>query len=354
MGCFLFLLGALLQPDAATVAAQLKDPKTDHKTAEERGLEVIEGRLMTLQIGLEVWTGICSKIPGNGEEEEEEEVVEVDNDDELPEDMEMMDEDGDGEAVEAGEKPNEMDVEHLIEQGRDQGVLDTTPSGSDFVNPLPPSLLNYLGALSLPSRLLALATPTALSFLPLNPSSNSSAPSPHPPTTALLSTIHLRALEALNNLFLSISFFVPLPTSPLYFTPEWQAFLSDTRRAFQPIFDALFQLLQMIAPPMENGGDVTEVKGQEIRAELLEACTGCLMGLTQITRGGLDVGKERVNLLVAAAAQTDKRKEGLRCRLIGLLGSVALRDVAVSDETIDINRVCLFFHIHFFLFFSFC
>ncbi|CED85341.1 Armadillo-type fold [Phaffia rhodozyma] len=322
-------------PDAATVAAQLKDPKTDHKTAEEIGLEVIEGRLMTLQIGLEIWTGICSKIPGaSDDDEEEEEVTAEDDDDELPEDMEMM-ADEDGDATGAGG----MDVEQLIEQGRDQQALTVDADvGSDFTNPLPPLLLNFLGPLNLPHRLLTLAKPTVLSFLPINSSTGTSSPSPHPPTTALLSTIHLRALEALNNLFLSISFFVPLPTSPLYASPEWQSFLLETRRAFQPIFDDLFQLLLAIAPSTSNGSDVVEIKGQEIRAELLEACTGCLMGLAQVTRGGLSVGKEKVTLMISAAGQTGKTKEGLRCRLMGLLGWIALRDVDVSDETIEINR----------------
>lgn len=59
-----------IQPDAATIAASLKDPKTDHKTPSERALEEIEKKLTTLQVGLEVLMGICSKVPEDKDEDD--------------------------------------------------------------------------------------------------------------------------------------------------------------------------------------------------------------------------------------------------------------------------------------------
>jgi hypothetical protein len=40
-----------------------KSLKTDHKSAAEVELERIEGRLRTVQLALEILTGICARLP---------------------------------------------------------------------------------------------------------------------------------------------------------------------------------------------------------------------------------------------------------------------------------------------------
>lgn len=307
-------------PDAATIAAQLKDPKTDHKTTSERGLDQLENRLTTLQIGLEVLLDICSKVPDAKDDDDEEEMA----------DGEGMAEDGDDDMMD--EDAEEIDEEELIALGRDQPAEEAAAASGDAL-PLPSTLVNLLSTLNLPGRLLALATPTQLSFLPLTSNSPpSSSPSPHPPTTALLSTIHLRALEALNNLFISIAFFLPSATSPTSKSAEWVAFFAHTRSSLQPIWDGLFSISGTVAPSAE----VLSVKGQEVRLELLDMALGGLMGVAGLTRGALRLERGEVGALIAACQGSTR--ESIRGRAIGCLSSLAARDVDVGPEHIETNK----------------
>lgn len=229
------------------------------------------------------------------------------------------------------EDDDALDPEALIAEGRDQDEGASAASSS----PLPPVLEAFLTTLNLPLRLLALSTPATLSFLPLNLSAQPpvSLPSPHPPTTALLSTIHLRALEALNNLLVSTSFFIPAPTSPSFSTPEWQSFFVQARALLQPVWEQLFAIAGAVAP----AADVLEAKGQEVRKELLDTVMSCLMGVAAITRGSIALAPGQLEQLLAAHQGTTR--ESLRTRVLSTLGSLAQNDVSVSAQTIEINKV---------------
>jgi hypothetical protein len=126
----------------------------------------------------------------------------------------------------------------------------------------PVTLSHLLNTLSLPQRLSTLSTLTPLSFPP-----STATPSPHPPTTSLLSTIHLRALEALNNLLLT--------------TVAAEAYKPGSGSISQGVWEQLNKIVEMISSERE----VLGVKGHEMRAEVLEMATGCVWGVVKLCSG---------------------------------------------------------------------
>lgn len=265
--------------------------------------------------------GICSKVPEDKDEDDEEEAAP----EAAAEDDDMME-----------DEDENMDEEDLIALGREQPAdISLIEPDTDSSLPLPQTLITLLSTLNLPTRLLALSSPTSLSFLPITTTSPtpSSLPSAHPPTTSLLSTIHLRSLETLNNLLMSITFFLPASTSPEFASPTWTAFFAHSRASLQPIWDGLFAIAGAVAPAQE----ILSVKGQEMRAEILEVALGGLMGVASITRGGVVVGKGQVEQLIGAHKAS--LREGLKVRALGTLSSLALKDVDVTSQTIANNKV---------------
>lgn len=123
-----------------------------------------------------------------------------------------------------------------------------------------PVTSNQLLKLQLPARLTKLATLTPLSFPP-----STATPSPHPPTTSLLSTIHLRALEALNNLFLT-------------FAAAQLSEPGDGRIDSQSLWDGLLPIIEMIS----SEASVLGARGQEMRGEVLDMVTGALWGVVKL------------------------------------------------------------------------
>ncbi|KAG6842438.1 hypothetical protein C0991_007568 [Blastosporella zonata] len=136
-------------------------PGSDHKSAEEIDLARLEMTLRTVQLALEILTGLCATLPDPTSQGSEKEVEEGGSDDD--EDLEM--------------------------DGGDNDMQEDTPENTASVSFLP----------ALVTPLVALLHPTSLSFPPL------AAPSLHPPTTSALSAIHISALECLNNIFLSLA-----------------------------------------------------------------------------------------------------------------------------------------------------
>ena len=267
--------------------------------------------------------GICSKVPEDQGDDDDEEVVP-----EAAEENDEMMEDDDA----------EMDEEDLIAMGREQPAdLSLIEPDVDSALPLPATLVTLLQTLNLPSRLLALSAPTPLSFLPISTATQtpSSLPSSHPPTTSLLSTIHLRSLETLNNLLMSITFFVPASTSAEFTSPEWTAFFAHSRTSLQPVWNGLFAVAGAVAPSPE----ILSVKGQEMRAEILEVCLGGLMGVAGITRGRIDVAEGQVEQLIGA--HKGSLRESLKVRALGTLSALGMKDVDVSAQTIANNKVGL-------------
>ncbi|KAF7290517.1 ARM repeat-containing protein [Mycena indigotica] len=132
-------------------------PKSDHRSPAEIELEQIEGRLRTIQLSLEILTGVCATLPDPDPPSTSDE-PEGEDDDLLVMDEEHADD-------------SDMAV--------DEKVAQSLPS---LVQPL-----------------LELITPTTLSFPPF------ASPSPHPPTTSALSALHVAALECLNNIFIALA-----------------------------------------------------------------------------------------------------------------------------------------------------
>ncbi|KAF8204010.1 armadillo-type protein [Pholiota molesta] len=133
-------------------------PKSDHKSTIEVELELLEAKLRTVQLALEILTGTCATLP--------------DPEPDVPANQEA----GDDEAIGKLTAFSELEFE-------DEAVIDADMSMDEEPTTTPtnsaPSFLTTLVA-----PLIALIQPTALSFPPL------AAPSIHPPTTAL---------ECLNN-----------------------------------------------------------------------------------------------------------------------------------------------------------
>jgi len=109
--------------------------------------------------------------------------------------------------------------------------------------------------------LLALIQPTTLSFPPL------AAPSPHPPTTSALSSVHISALECLNNIFLSLA------TSR--YTPS-----SIDHAAGQQVWSSVWNALSVV-------GTDTSGLGQERRQEIWEMAVGVLWGVGTVWKSTL-------------------------------------------------------------------
>jgi len=123
--------------------------------------------------------------------------------------------------------------------------------------------LNDLLSSSLPSRLTTLSLPTPLSFPPAAPQ-----PSAHPPTTSLLSTLHLRALEALNNLLLTNA-----------------AIAQNSRQTpsipVSGIWEGMMNVIEGVGAGVDAAG--MKARGQEMRVEVLDMAVGCLWCLSRIS-----------------------------------------------------------------------
>lgn len=151
--------------------------------------------------------------------------------------------------------------EDLIALARDSTMDEGAPAIAAPTVSTPTTLSHLLSTLSLPQRLTTLASLTLLSFPPAT-----SQPSIHPPTTSALSVLHLRALEALNNLLL---------TTSASAGPDSQ--LADMIPA-QGVWDGITTIVQMIVAEKE----ALSAKGQEMRGEVLEQALGCLWGLAKV------------------------------------------------------------------------
>ncbi|KAJ7725965.1 armadillo-type protein [Mycena metata] len=250
-------------------------PKSDHRSPAEIELERLEGRLRTVQLALEILTGVCATLPDpepdvapgqgeDGEDGDEEDMADgaeaPDADDELPADMDM--------------------------------AVDDAVNGMDTDAASAPTTLP-----ALVQPLLALVQPTTLSFPPL------AAPSPHPPTTSVLGAIHLAALECLNNIFLALA-------RAAASAPASAVNVAGGRA----VWDALWAALSAV-------GTQTGL-GQERRRAVWEVAAGVLWGVASVCRGNLEPKAEQVQALMAlcdGAAADDQ----LRVKCIGTLESLA-------------------------------
>lgn len=264
-----------------------KGAKTDHRSDAEQGLDRIERSLTTVVVGLEILTGICA---GLEDTELEEEVEEIDGEEDMEQDEELPD-------------------EALIAMGRDSAVQE---DAQPVVVTTAVTLQHLISNLSLPTRLSSLASLNTLSFPPI------AAASPHPPTTSILSVLHLRALETLNNLLLTIVASLPTDgTRNTQIVPVNQ------------IWDAMFGIIDALLSEPE----ALTLKGQELRLEVLEMALGCAWGCAKIAPELLKLSDRQVKTLMDVPQVL--RSEIAKTRCIDTLSSLASR----RNVTVEENKV---------------
>ncbi|TFY56002.1 hypothetical protein EVJ58_g7898 [Rhodofomes roseus] len=233
-------------------------PKSDHKTPSELELERLEHKLRTVQLALEVLTGVCATLPDP--------------------DFDVRDTDGEGadEDDEEAHEDEDMDDEPDVDMAPDDVSGMKARSGS-----------NATIFQTLVAPLLTLIQPTSLSFSPLD------GLSPHPPTTSALSAIHVSALECLNNIFLSLR------------SAQVDALRADPDSG-RRVWDSAWQALGAV------GTDVDK-PGQERRRAMWEIGVGVLWGVAEVWKGLLAPDETHVKVLIQLCdATTD---EGVKMRI---------------------------------------
>ncbi|TBU46133.1 ARM repeat-containing protein [Dichomitus squalens] len=253
-------------------------PKSDHKTPSELELERLETRLRTIQLALEILTGMCATLP----------------------DPEMFS----GATDADGEDDNEAGDENVDDAPDIDMTIDNADASPDTPGdaPQPPAFFTTLVA-----PLLKLVQPTPLSFPPLD------NPSPHPPTTSALGAIPVSALECLNNIFLSMA--TSLAGRPSGLAPE----------NGRTVFDAVWRALNAV------GTDISR-SGQERRREVWNMGVGVLWGVGNVWKGALVPTEEHVQVLTQFCGAT--ADTGVKVKTIG-----ALECLAQHPESVDANRV---------------
>jgi hypothetical protein len=222
-------------------------------------------------VALEIMTAVCASA--SAQDEDEQEVASAGPDVEGDDAMDEVDE----------------DEEALIAQGRDPSMMDMVMQENELARLAggrANAPVDVLSSTARHLRLAALATQTTpLSFPPIPAQDGSVAASLHPPTTALLSAIHLRALEALNNLLLSFAEAAPALTPPLrqpaQLSPEqaeWNVTIQSRLGGLQEIWLSTFNFAKDVVPSK----DIVDVKGHEIRLECLEMLCGVWVGLARV------------------------------------------------------------------------
>ncbi|WWC60440.1 uncharacterized protein I303_103012 [Kwoniella dejecticola CBS 10117] len=289
----------LVQQVPKEVTANLgKNLQTDHRSTAEVSLERIERNLTTVVIASEVLTDICAGL-------EDEEDVPV-NPAEAIAQEEDLDEDEDMDEILADED--------LIEQGRDPLSGIEEPAQSPTINP-GATLSHLFTTLQLPARLIALSQLTPLSFPPAN-----NQPSPHPPTTSVLSVLHLRALEALNNLLLTAAASLPSGGDSAQICSAVPS---------QQIWSSMFAIIGAIG----SEPDALKMKGQEMRVEVLEMALGCIWGTVKVAPSVLDVQNEQIQTLIDATSVL--RSDVAKGRVIEALSALASRpNVSVEQNQV--------------------
>ncbi|KAJ4477977.1 armadillo-type protein [Lentinula lateritia] len=239
------VISSVKLPEIASRAQQLVDgliekmslkntPKSDHKSSSEVELEQLEANLRTVQLALEILTGVCATLPDPSAGIEGETEIE-DEDEDMADDDEVIDE------------------TNIEDSGHNNYSANPTVLPS-----LVPSLLSLI-------------QPTSLSFPPLATSSI------HPPTTTALSAIHISAMECLNNIFLSLA------TSP---SPTVSADAEGGRKVWNEVWASLGVV------GTELG------LGQERRKEMWEIGVGVLWGLALVWKGTLSATEEQIQVLI--------------------------------------------------------
>lgn len=219
-------------------------PKSDHKSPAELELERIENRLRTVQLALEILTGVCATLP---------EPEPVEDDVEQPEGNLCL-------SFFPSSKLMDLSVDEDMEEQDDLDLEDDEMDSSEE-KPSPSSKLLP----DLVAPLLPLIQPTPLSFPPLT-----GGASPHPPTTSALSSIHICAMECLNNIFWSLA-------APALSRNQRPSADLD-REGGVKVWDSIWHALSTVGTDF-NG------LGQERRREFWYLSVGVLWGVGIVWKG---------------------------------------------------------------------
>lgn len=216
-------------------------------------------------------------------------------------------------AEDDAEMEDAIEDEALIAMGRDApGEAAAAPTVKTTA-----TLSTLLGALRLPERLSALAQLTPMSFPPTG-----AEPSLHPPTTAALSTLHLRALEALNNLLLTAAASLAGGADPAI------AALVPAAGIWEITFG-------IISAAGEDAAALT-ARGQEMRLEILEAALGCAWGVSKVAADQLSPLAVQVQMLMDVLPAL--RSDAARTRTLDTLAALAARPGVSVDENRAIGQ----------------
>ena len=356
-------------------------------SAAEAKLESVERRLTTLQLALEILGDWCSTVDGLGEEEEEEvPEFEEEEEEEVPEfeeeeewegipDEEGMDAAADGTTYVNGTADGddvEMDVidvaEGLTTNGHDEeSPIDQDDMADVLTSPSRQTTGNLSAGLAVFAKLIplliGLAQPTAVSFQveqPAAPTSNTiptaassssnGMASPIPQTVASsLGSIHVRAIEALNNLLISLGRLDESSGGGVV-----GSFAISQQGALQTCWEGLFGLVDGLreevakssaakaAKDVKGKGKATAGDRTDPQEELLLAATTGIWTLARLFAAGsgtdasmLVVGEKEVPCLRAVLDGVGNTSEEVATRSLEALGCLARR----SSVTIAENEV---------------
>ncbi|KAG0372776.1 hypothetical protein BGX24_012591 [Mortierella sp. AD032] len=276
-------------------------------TTEEQALALIETRLQTLQLALELIANICTEsVEGVNNEDEHEDELKDDGAD----DDEMEADEDEEEMEDAEKKDNDLDENTLREMEQLAAVSVETPmdlSGHPIIN----ILINTVFP-----ALINLGTPTPLSF----PEQEVPTPATVAPLiTSQLATTHLRAIEALNNFLLTMADAVP---------GKW--WYKNRQADAEQCWVWLFQQAGIIAGKGVQVG--AEEKGQEMRGAILDAIVGCLWTLARGLDAQVPLSDFHIPALMGAYSSTTS--DSMRVKAIGCLGVVARRQGAIETNKV--------------------
>ncbi|SGY16741.1 BQ5605_C012g06971 [Microbotryum silenes-dioicae] len=364
------LLLELVGTDLAAVAtasheslkeeASLADKSTS--SAATAKLASYERQLSTLQLSMEVLSEWCASLDAealgqDAIEDEDEEWGGIAKDGEG--DVEM-----DEEEAEMGE-PEDGIIRKVLpmEEDEDLDVQPTLELGASALT-LFVDLQAKLAKLAQPSTSLSFAQSAssgvapafAPSLLPTSTTADSTAtveaasllssnvvPSELAPIADIISTIHVRAIETLNNLYITLARAIS--------APNVTSFLSSRKDELQQVWESILNLVHRATVPSglpSTSADAETI--EERQREIVMAGTGVAWGLARISHemenAALIVGQATTPFLLSLfshpfATATTPAAESIRVRIAGALGWLGRREGVSNEENETIGTFLL-------------
>ncbi|GAA5979527.1 hypothetical protein JCM5350_004923 [Sporobolomyces pararoseus] len=258
---------------------------------------------------------------------------------------------------------SEMDGDEMLEDLENIVGDDSSDDEDDEASP------SKITLMTLPVQLLTLSQPTSLSFIPAtsfaqspdgaDPStgliSTSATPDSAPPSlpaalsslSEALTTIHVRAIEALNNLFVALS-----KAKKPYGRGKGKE--KELQTVFEKVLEGMHAALtaqesvKKVEKKASSEEEVDEV--EERREELVSASAGVVWGCTRLgleEGGSLIVGPSTTPFLVqnvygsAFASAATPQGEAIRVRVLGTLGCIGRRKEVPVEENAQIGQFLL-------------